>query len=207
LPVLDDAGRASVQELMSDSADLANVFSGILSPFREQRFGLPISFTIDSYERRDRQDVLNNLGEVLLRLYGPSHGNWLEDNALIGITEGRRLCRIGRTDGAPIAVIVETPKGDDDAKLSTAWVAPESRGLGAGSSMFGAFRSWCLRNGFREVHATVSAQDDVAIRALEAAGFRVVGPSTKQYLPDKVELALAWQPGPELSEESFMLLL
>jgi ribosomal protein S18 acetylase RimI-like enzyme/predicted enzyme related to lactoylglutathione lyase len=99
--------------------------------------------------------------------------SWARDSAA-GPAQATFLAVDG--DDAPVGLaFAVVDAGGRDAHLYSMWVAPETRGRGAGAALVAAVLEWTRAGGARTLRTSVRVGNAAAARLYERAGFRDTG--------------------------------
>jgi ribosomal protein S18 acetylase RimI-like enzyme len=158
-------------------------------------------FSLRPLQQRDRGDVVRLVGPTLARLY-PHGDRWLIER-LEHAARGQARCTVAVALGHLIGLTIETPKEPGRIKLSTLWVAPESRRLGVGTSLLDTCRRQWLIDGLDRVDVTCAA---VVARQLapllHRRGFRVERVARNRYGEGRHEVIFSWSPASDREAQS-----
>lgn len=141
---------------------------------------------------RDQPAILGLLSG-LSTIY-PDSAGWLR-RRLTDTLEHRARCTVAVLDDVPVAVLIESPKGPTEIKLSTLYVAPEYRRLGIATHLIALARSRWMRNGVDRVYVTMDrGRSDLVYRFFGSKGFVKLGEVRDRYGPGRAELIMQWRP-------------
>jgi ribosomal protein S18 acetylase RimI-like enzyme len=150
----------------------------------------------------DRRVVYRDLLPVIAESY-PRAEQWLE-RRLDDVLDGRAECLIARDSHGLRAVVIQTPKGTAQLKLSTIWVAERARGRGIGARLITRCRKVWLRREIAEVWVTASPSSIDAVAGLLAPrGFAVAARTAGRYSAGEVETVLRWTPALDVPSSFF----
>src|ERR1700723_3174847 len=157
------------------------------------RFSCPRNqWEIRSYED-DWLSIMQVLAPVLRRYY-PSGDHWLSGR-LDDVAEDTARAYLAFVGPSLSGVAIETPKAEGQVKLSTLWVASESRNTGIGSGLLERCIQYWLSAGTPRSWITVGAASRRAVTGLvEAHGFRETAVELDRYGPCRHEWVLHWTP-------------
>lgn len=144
------------------------------------------------YQQKDRAWAFETLA-FLPNLY-PRGGHWL-DKRLDEVLASKADCSLVLLNRVRVGLMIETPKGKGTLKLSTLWVDPRFRGIGAGRYLLTQAMARWLRNDLEYVYVTTDVRRAPLVQPfLEQLGF-VAGPiSFARYGELRDELVLWWRP-------------
>jgi GNAT superfamily N-acetyltransferase len=157
---------------------------------------------VADYHPEDRELVATCLAPVITELY-PRGVDWLS-RRLDDVEHHRAIARLVTSRGQLDGVTIETPKSRRRTKLSTLWVAKESRNQGLGSALIDDRRRDWLRRGIKQASLTAhSAAADSLSPLLLARGFELVAIDDDRYGDGRSEAVFEWRsvrdPGPLVS--------
>ncbi|NHA68637.1 GNAT family N-acetyltransferase [Phycicoccus flavus] len=125
-------------------------------------------------------EVMRLLSESIGSLY-PEGEAWLRKR-LRDVSDGKALCKVVRTHDALSGVAIVTPKRSSAVKLSTLFVAEDSRGQGLGSALLDDVLIDLEVAGVNEVYVTVAHHlSDTLGRVLLPRGFVRVATELNRY--------------------------
>jgi RimJ/RimL family protein N-acetyltransferase len=121
-------------------------------------------------------DSPDAFGSSLAQEEGQPDEHWSARLAL-GAASGTDLPLVAEVDGDPVGLAWARIDASDRAAASLyqMWVAPDSRGLGAGRMLLDAAIGWARSAGARSLALKVSCGDTPATRLYSRAGFEAVG--------------------------------
>lgn len=151
----------------------------------------PLAIGIRPFRPRDRAVVLRDLGPVLTATY-PRGSIWLNAR-LADIADGHARGAVSIDRTGLQGITIETPKGANQSKLSTIWVAPRARGRGLGGGLADrCVQSWIDRD-IEQAWVTVASELAPALEGLLLGrGFRVTAFQADRYGPGRDEVVLTW---------------